>query len=233
MIRSALRRPLAVAGLTLLLSTGAAVLAPAAERPVPLPAPKTDLPAQGGSRSLVLAGGCFWGLQGMFEHVRGVTRVVAGYAGGEAATAHYRMVGTGETGHAEAVKIDYDPAVISYGQLLRLFFSTAHDATQVGGQGPDWGSQYRSAIFVGDEAETRVASAYIAELGASGRLHGRITTTLEPLRGFYPAEDYHQDYLIHHPDSAYIVINDAPKITALHRLYPDLYRDRPVRVAAE
>lgn len=231
MIRSALKRPLAFAALVALVSIGSAGLA--AERPVPLPAPAMDLPAASGPRSVVLAGGCFWGLQGMFEHVKGVTRVVAGYAGGEAGTAHYQMVGGGETGHAEAVKIDFDPAVISYGQLLRLFFSTAHDATQVGGQGPDSGPQYRSAIFVSDAAETRVAAAYIAQLGAEKRLHGPVTTTLEPLRGFYPAEDYHQDYLIHHPDAPYIVINDAPKITALHRLYPDFYRDRPVMVASD
>jgi peptide-methionine (S)-S-oxide reductase len=229
MIRPAPKRPLAVAAFAALLSFGSAGLA--AERPVSLPAPAADLPATGGLRSVVLAGGCFWGLQGMFEHVKGVKRVVAGYAGGEATTAHYQMVGSGETGHAESVKIDYDPAVISYGRLLQLFFSTAHDATQVGGQGPDEGPQYRSAIFVGDESEKRVAAAYIAQIGAGDRLHGRITTTLEPLHGFYPAEDYHQDYLIHHPDSMYIVINDAPKITALHRLYPDLYRDQPVMVA--
>jgi peptide-methionine (S)-S-oxide reductase len=229
MIRPAFKRPFALAAVAALVSIGSAGFA--AERPVPLPAPSADLPAQGGTRSVVLAGGCFWGLQGMFEHVKGVKRVVAGYAGGEAATAHYQMVGTGETGHAESVKIDYDPAEISYGELLRLFFSTAHDATQVGGQGPDWGSQYRSTIFVSDEAEKGVAKGYIAQLEAGGQLHGHITTTLEPLRGFYPAEDYHQDYLIHHPDAAYIVINDAPKIAALHRLYPALYRDQPVMVA--
>ena len=240
MVRSVSKRPLAVAALAALLCGGVAVPAPAAERPVRLPAPATDLPAQvvdrpaqGGTRSVVLAGGCFWGLQGMFEHVRGVTRVVAGYAGGDAATAHYGAVGSGETGHAESVKIDYDPAVISYGQLLQLFFSTAHDATQVGGQGPDSGPQYRSAIFVADAAERRVAAGYIVELGGSGLLHSTITTTLEPLRGFYPAEDYHQDYLIHHPDSLYIVMNDQPKITALHRLYPDLYRNTPVMLASE
>ena len=234
MIGSALKRPLAIAALAALLCGGAAVLAPAAERPVRLPPPAADLdPGAPGLRRVVLAGGCFWGLQGMFEHVRGVTRVVAGYAGGEAATAHYRTVGSGGTGHAEAVEITYDPAAISYGKLLQLFFSTAHDATQVGGQGPDSGPQYRSAIFVADAAERRAAEGYIAQLGAGGQLHGRITTTLEPLRGFYPAEDYHQDYLIHHPDSLYIVMNDAPKITALRRLYPGLYRDAPVRVAAD
>lgn len=228
MVRCITKRPLAVMALAALLCGAAAVLAPASERPVKLPAPLADLPAQGDTRSLVLAGGCFWGLQGMFEHVKGVTRVVAGYAGGDAATAHYRLVGSGETGHAESVKIDYDPAVISYGQLLQLFFSTAHDATQVGGQGPDVGSQYRSAVFVANAAERHVAAGYIAQLGGSGPLHRHITTTLEPLRGFYPAEDEHQDYLIHHPDSLYIVMNDQPKITALRRLYPDLYRDEPV-----
>lgn len=233
MVRSVSKRALAVAALAALLCGGVAVLALAGERPVKLPAPAADLRAQSGARSVVLAGGCFWGLQGMFEHVKGVTRVVAGYAGGDAATAHYGTVGSGETGHAESVKIDYDPALVSYGQLLQLFFSTAHDATQVGGQGPDVGSQYRSAIFVADATERHVAADYIAQLGGSGLLHGRITTTLEPLRGFYPAEDYHQDYLINHPDSLYIAMNDQPKITALHRLYPDLYRNTPVMVASE
>ncbi len=232
MVRSVSKHPLAVVALAALLCGAAAVLAPASERPVKLPAPLAEFPAQGGTRSLVLAGGCFWGLQGMFEHVKGVTRVVAGYAGGDAATAHYRMVSSGETGHAEAVKIDYDPAVISYGQLLQLFFSTAHDATQVGGQGPDVGPQYRSAVFVADATERHVAADYIAQLGGSRLLHGDITTTLEPLRGFYPAEEDHQDYLIHHPDGLYIVMNDQPKITALHRLYPDLYRDEPVVLAS-
>lgn len=232
MNRSTFKRPLAVACVAALLCGGVAVIAGAAERPVKLPAPAADLPAGAGTRSVVLAGGCFWGLQGMFEHVRGVTRVVAGYSGGAADTAHYQTVGSGETGHAESVKIDYDPAVISYGRLLQLFFSTAHDATQVGGQGPDSGSQYRSTIFVSGEAERGVAAGYIAQLGQTGLLHGAITTTIEPMRAFYPAEGYHQDYLIHHPDSMYIVINDAPKITALHRLYPDLYRDKPVMLAA-
>ena len=205
----------------------------AAEPNVRLPAPKADLAARAGTRSVVLAGGCFWGLQGTFEHVKGVTRVVAGYAGGDAATAHYRIVSSGETGHAESVKIDYDPAVVSYGQLLQLFFSTAHDASQVGGQGPDEGSQYRSTIFVADAAERRVAAGYIAELGATALIHGPITTTLEPLRRFYPAEGSHQDYLIHHPDSPYIVTNDAPKIAALQRIYPELYRDKPVVLASD
>ena len=233
MLRPTFKRSLAAASLAALLCGGAALVARAAEPNLRLPAPEADLPARPGIRSVVLAGGCFWGLQGMFEHVKGVTRVVAGYAGGEAATAQYRTVGSGGTGHAESVKIDYDPTVVSYGQLLRVFFSTAHDATQVGGQGPDEGSQYRSAIFVSDAAERRVAADYVAQLGATNLVHGRITTTLEPARGFYPAEDYHQDYLIHHPDSMYIVVNDAPKIAALHRVYPELYRDQPVVMASE
>ena len=228
-----LQRFAAAAALGVLLCVGTAVLAPAAERSVKLPVPAADLPAGSGTRSLVLAGGCFWGLQGLYEHVKGVTRVVAGYSGGDAATAHYRMVGSGETGHAEAVKIDYDSAVISYGQLLQLFFSTVHDATQVGGQGPDTGPQYRSAVFVADDAEKRVAAGYIAQLEGTGLLGGRDTTTLEPLHAFYPAEGYHQDYLIHHPDSLYILMNDAPKIAAFRRLYPDLYRARPAMVASD
>ena len=232
MLRRTLKHA-AAASLAALLCGGAAQVARAAEPNVRLPAPATDLPAHAGTRSVVLAGGCFWGLQGMFEHVRGVTRVVAGYSGGVAATAHYPLVGSGETGHAESVKIDYDPAVVSYGQLLPLFFSRAHDATQVGGPGRDEGSQYRSTIFVADDAEKRVAADYIAQLGGTKLMHGPITTTLEPLRAFYPAEGYHQDYLIHHPDSMYIVMNDAPKIRALHRVYPELYRDEPVMVAAE
>ena len=211
---------------------GAATLAPASEKPMRLPSPAADVPAASGTRSVVLAGGCFWGTQGMFEHVKGVRRVVAGYAGGEAATAHYGMVGSGETGHAESIKIDYDPREISYGQILQLFFSAAHDPTQVDAQGPDEGSQYRSAIFVTNDAEQQVARRYIAQLSASGVFHHAIATKIEPLRGFYPAEGYHQDYLIHHPDSMYIVMNDLPKIAALHSLYPDLYRDKPVTTAA-
>lgn len=229
--RKGLHRAFILAGVAALLCAGAATLAPAAGRPVRLPAPVADLPASADTRSVVLAGGCFWGTQGMFEHVKGVRRVVAGYAGGEAATAHYQMVGSGETGHAEAIRIEYDPQQISYGQILQLFFSTAHDPTQVDAQGPDEGTQYRSAIFVANDEEKQVAVRYIAQLGASGIFHNPIATKLEPLHGFYPAEGYHQDYLIHHPDSMYIVLNDLPKISALHSLYPDLYRDKAVTTA--
>ena len=219
-------------GVAACVALGAATLAPASEKPMRLPPPATDVPAAGGTSSIVLAGGCFWGTQGMFEHVRGVTRVVAGYAGGQAGTAHYEMVGSGQTGHAESIKIEYDPRQISYGRLLQLFFSAAHDPTQVDAQGPDEGSQYRSAIFVANDEERKVAQDYIAQLGASGAFHHPVATRIEPLHGFYPAEGYHQDYLIHHPDSMYIVMNDLPKISALHNLYPDLYRDKPVTAAA-
>ncbi len=225
------RTLLLTAGAASALCLGLATLLPAAaESASRIEAPKEDLPAASSQRSLVLAGGCFWGLQGMFEHVKGVKRVTAGYSGGAAGTAHYEEVGSGETGHAESVKIDYDPSQISYGQLLQLFFSAAHDPTQVGGQGPDEGSQYRSAIFVADPQERQVAEHYIAQLGGSGEFNRKITTTVEPLKGFYAAEGYHQDYLIHHPESMYIVINDMPKISVLHKLYPDLYRAEPVRI---
>ena len=213
-----------------MLSAGAFALAPASERLAPLPAPRADLPRTGETRSVVLAGGCFWGLQGVFEHVKGVRRVLAGYAGGSADTAHYETVGSGLTGHAESVKIEYDPQAVSYGDLLKVFFSAAHDPTQAGGQGPDEGPQYRSTVFVANDEEKQVAEAYIGQLAQAKTFKGTITTTLEPLRGFYAAESYHQDYLIHHPDSMYIVINDAPKIGALHRLYPELYRAEPVMV---
>lgn len=215
----------AVAGSVLF---GIATLAPAAGRPVRVPAPQADLPASGTVQTAVLAGGCFWGTQGMFEHVRGVKRVVAGYAGGQADTAHYEMVGSGQTGHAESIRVEYDPRQVSYGQILQLFFSTAHDPTEVDAQGPDEGSQYRSAIFVASPEQKQVAERYIAQLDSAGVFHQPIATRIEPMRGFYPAEGYHQDYLIHHPDSLYIVRNDLPKISALHRLYPDLYRDQPV-----
>ena len=224
------KRALLVAGAAAALSVGWLTLAPASEKPVPLPTPASDLPRTGETRSVVLAGGCFWGLQGVFEHVKGVRRVVAGYAGGNADTAHYEMVGSGDTGHAESVKIDYDPQAVSYGELLKVFFSAAHDPTQVGGQGPDEGSQYRSTIFVANDEEKQVAAAYIGQLAQSKVYKEPISTTLESLHGFYAAEGYHQDYLIHHPDSMYIVINDAPKIGTLHKLYPELYRADPVKL---
>jgi len=190
-----------------------------------LPDPAVDIPlAQGtGTRTAVLAGGCFWGVEGVFEHVKGVTRVVSGYAGGTTDTASYDQVSSGRTGHAESVRISYDPARISYGQLLKVFFSVAHDPTELNRQGPDTGTQYRSAIFFSNDDQKRVADAYIAQLQAAHAFPRPITTRVTPLEGFYDAEAYHQDYLVHHPTQPYIIINDLPKITNLQRQYPDLY----------
>jgi len=191
----------------------------------PLPNPKIDTPpaAATGTRTAVFAGGCFWGMEGVFEHVKGVTRVVSGYAGGSAATAHYEQVSTGTTGHAESVRISYDPKRISYGQLLKVFFSVAHDPTELNRQGPDTGTQYRSAIFYTDGEQKRVADAYIAQLQAAHAFARPIVTEVTPLKGFYEAEAYHQHYLALHPDQPYIVINDLPKIANLQRQFPALY----------
>ena len=193
----------------------------------PLPDPAVDIPLArvSGLQTAVLAGGCFWGVEGVFEHVKGVTRVVSGYAGGKADTATYGQVSSGRTGHAESVRIFYDPARISYGQLLKVFFSVAHDPTELNRQGPDTGSQYRSAIFYASADQKRVADDYIAQLQAAGVFPGRIVTQVVPLKGFYDAEAYHQNYLDLHPDQPYIVINDLPKIADLQRQLPSLYVD--------
>jgi len=195
-----------------------------------IPSPVVDTPAAEarGAEVAVFAGGCFWGLQGMFEHVRGVSKVVAGYSGGDKATAHYEMVGTETTGHAESVEITFDPKQVSYGQLLRLFFSVAHDPTQLNRQGPDSGPSYRSEIFFASPAQERVARAYVKQLTEAKVFPLPIATKIEPLKAFYAAEDYHQDYLIHHPNQPYIVFNDIPKIEALKRTYPTVYREQPV-----
>jgi peptide-methionine (S)-S-oxide reductase len=195
-----------------------------------IPAPEIDTPAAEatGPQVAVLAGGCFWGLQGMFEHVKGVTRVVAGYSGGDKATAHYELVGTERTGHAESVQITFDPKQISYGQLLRLFFSVAHDPTELDRQGPDRGPSYRSEIFFASASQERVARAYVQQLTKAKVFASSIVTKIEPLKAFYAAEDYHQDYLIHNPHQPYIVYNDLPKIEALKQVYPQVYRAAPV-----
>ena len=199
-----------------------------------IPAPALDTPAAeaAGLQTAVLAGGCFWGLQGMFEHVQGVTKVVAGYSGGSRETAHYEMVGTERTGHAESVEITFDPKRISYGQLLRLYFAVAHDPTQLDRQGPDSGPSYRSEIFFDSPAQERVARAYVAQLDKAKVFSKPIVTRIERLKEFYPAEDYHQDFLVHNPTYPYIVVNDLPKIAALKRVYPELYRETPVLVSA-
>jgi peptide-methionine (S)-S-oxide reductase len=181
-----------------------------------------------GEQTAVLAGGCFWGMQAVFEHVKGVTRVTAGYAGGSANTATYEQVSTGSTGHAESVQITYDPSQISYGQLLKVFFAVAHDPTERNRQGPDVGTQYRSAIFYTSDEQRRIARGYIDQLTQAKLFPRPIVTEVVALHGFYPAEAYHQDYAVKHPDEPYIVINDLPKVERLRRQMVDLYRESPV-----
>jgi len=200
-----------------------------------LPAPTVDAPlaSHSGNATAVLAGGCFWGVQWVFEHVPGVTNVTSGYSGGAAATATYEQVSEGDTGHAETVRIAYDPSKVSYGQLLRVYFSVATDPTELNRQGPDTGSQYRSVIFYANSAQEKIAKDYVAQLGASHAFAAPIVTQVVPFKAFYPAEDYHQDYARLHPDALYIAINDAPKVAALQRELPALYRAQPVLWHAE
>jgi peptide-methionine (S)-S-oxide reductase len=201
----------------------------AAEQAVILPAPVVDNPkSAAAAQTAVLSAGCFWGVQGVFQHVRGVERVIAGYAGGERLTAHYEIVSSGNTGHAESVKITFNPAVISYGQILQIAFSVVHDPTQLNRQGPDVGSQYRSSVFYADDTQKHIAEAYIAQLQQAHVFPRPIVTRVDPLRGFYPAEDYHQDYLINNPTNPYIAFNDLPKIENFRKTYPELYRGQPV-----
>lgn len=205
----------------------------AAEKPIAVPAPALDNPlAPGGLQTAVLAGGCFWGTQGVFEHVKGVHKVLAGYAGGAKSTAHYDIVSTGTTGHAESIQVQFDPAKISYGEILRVFFSVAHDPTQLNRQGPDSGTQYRSSIFYADPTQEKIARAYIDQLQRAHVFNRPIVTRVDPLNGFYPAEGYHQDYLVHNPNVPYIMYNDLPKIENLKRVLPDMYSDRPVLTAS-
>jgi peptide-methionine (S)-S-oxide reductase len=198
-----------------------------------IPAAASDTANPASSEVAVLAGGCFWGQQGLFEHVKGVTKVVAGYSGGGKQTAHYGMVSDGNTGHAESVQITFNPHQVTFGQLLRIYFSVAHDPTELDRQGPDEGTQYRSEIFAASPEQEAIAKAYIAKLDAAHVFAVPMVTRVEPLKGFYPAEDYHQDYLVQNPDSAYIQINDLPKIEALKRVWPDFYRAKPVLLAAK
>ena len=215
-----------------ILAVSCGVNAEAVNRSIPAPALDTPAAEANGSQVAVLAGGCFWGLQGMFEHVKGVTKVVAGYSGGDKATAHYEMVGTETTGHAESVEITFDPKQVTYGQLLQLYFSVAHDPTQLNRQGPDSGPSYRSEIFYANATQERIAKAYVAQLTQAKVFSAPIVTKIEPLKAFYAAEDYHQDYLILHPNQPYIVINDLPKIDALKRVYPQFYRPTAVALTA-
>jgi peptide-methionine (S)-S-oxide reductase len=198
-----------------------------------LPAPSADeQSATGESESAVFAGGCFWGVQGVFQHVKGVANAVSGYAGGEASTAQYETVSTGDTGHAESVRVTFDPHQVTYGKLLQIYFSVAHDPTELNRQGPDTGTQYRSEVFAASPDQARIAKAYVAELNQAHAFDAAIVTKIEPLKGFYPAEAYHQDFLVRNPTYPYIAINDLPKVAALKRLFPDQYRPDPVLVGA-
>ena len=196
----------------------------ASARSIPDPAVDAPLASAKGEQTAVLAGGCFWGVEAVFEHVKGVSDVKSGYSGGSRETAQYQKVGTGETGHAESVKITYDPAQISYGQLLKVFFSVAHDPTELNRQGPDTGTQYRSAIFYANDEQKRIAQAYIDQLNRAKVFERPIVTEVAALKSFNEAEAYHQDYLVNHPDEPYIVINDMPKVENLKKQLPGLYK---------
>lgn len=194
--------------------------------PTVLPAPAADVPraAKPGKETVVFAGGCFWGVQAVFQHVRGVIDATSGYAGGDAKTAQYDLVSTGETGHAESVRVTYDPSKVTYGQLLQVFFSVAHNPTELNRQGPDEGTQYRSAVFFTSADQKRVTDAYIAQLTGAKVFPAPIVTQVVPLPAFFPAEAYHQNYAARHPHDPYIAFNDAPKVEHLQQLFPSLYR---------
>jgi peptide-methionine (S)-S-oxide reductase len=203
----------------------------AAEEAVIIPAPAADVQAADGIQTAILAGGCFWGVQGVFQHTAGVLNAVSGYSGGAKATANYTMIGTGTTGHAEAVEIKYDPKKISYGKLLQIFFSVVHDPTQLNRQGPDSGTQYRSAIFTTSDEQKKVAEAYIAQLNAAKVYRKPIVTKIGPLDAFYAAEAYHQDYLTLHPNQPYIAYNDIPKVENLKKIFAENYIEKPTLVS--
>lgn len=219
-----------------LICAGLGVLAWAAARPndgranpkAPFPKPQVDAPlaASKSKETAVVAGGCFWGIQGVFKHLKGVISSTSGYAGGEAGTAHYEEVSTGTTGHAESVRIVFDPSQISYGQILMIFFSVAHNPTELNRQGPDYGTQYRSSIFYAGDDQKKIAEAYIAQLDGAKIYSQPIVTKVVSLQGFYPAENYHQDYLDHHTYEPYIMMNDLPKLNNFKKEYPELYRER-------
>ena len=213
-------------GFALFLVVGITACGTATASVTAIPNPILDVPLTSarGEQIAVLAGGCFWGVEAVFEHVKGVIKVTSGYSGGAADTAQYGTVSSGETGHAESVRIVYDPSKISYGQLLKVFFSVAHDPTELNRQGPDTGTQYRSAIFYGNEEQQRIAEAYIDQLNKARVFGAPIVTKVTALQSFYEAEGYHQDYLAHHPDEPYIIVNDLPKVENLRKLLPGLYK---------
>ena len=221
-----------ITGALLLTALALRIMPAAAQEGIALPAPAIELPAsQAPSEVMVIAGGCFWGVQGVFQHVKGVSNAISGYAGGAKSTAIYEVTNSGTTGHAESVQVTYDPRQVTYGQLLQVFFSVAHDPTQLNRQGPDTGTQYRSTIFAANAAQADVAKAYIAQLNQARAFRKPIATTIEIGREFYPAEKYHQDFLVRNPTYPYIVYNDLPKIANLKRLLPARYRAEPVLVS--
>jgi peptide-methionine (S)-S-oxide reductase len=227
-------RPLIRIAIAMLVGLAPA-LSSCAESATVIPAPAVDEPSAGGSGSetAVLAGGCFWGVQGVFQHLKGVKQVLSGYAGGSKDTAEYETVSTGRTGHAESVSITFDPRVVSYGRILQIYFSVAHDPTQLNRQGPDSGTQYRSAIFAMDERQRHIAQQYVQQLDRAGVFRHPIVTKIDAFTGFYPAEGYHQNFATLHPEHPYIAFNDRPKIENFKRLFPDWYQAAPVLVGSE
>jgi peptide-methionine (S)-S-oxide reductase len=204
-----------------------------AEPAVMIPAPKVDnSKVAGAPQTAVIAGGCFWGMQGVFQHVRGVKKVLSGYSGGDRSTAEYEKVSTGTTGHAESIEITFDPAQITYGQVLQIAFSVGFDPTELNRQGPDTGTQYRSDIFYADDTQKDIATAYIAQLNQAKVFPKLIVTRVDPLHGFFVAEDYHQDYLFLHPNQPYIAFNDIPKVNNLKKVFPEIYTEKPMLVSA-
>lgn len=232
--KSAPRRMALFAALALAALMGGALMLPGsasfAGEGIAIPAPSIDEAATSGTQTAIFAGGCFWGVQGVFQHVDGVISATSGYTGGSGANPSYDMVSTGTTGHAEAVKIVYDPSKVTYGHLLQIFFSVVADPTTLNSQGPDHGTQYRSAIFPTNAAQAKIAKTYITELGAAKVYGGAIVTTIEPQAKFFPAEDYHQDFLTLNPTYPYIVVNDLPKVADLKQLFPGDYKIKPVLV---
>lgn len=227
-----MRKTRTFAAVTAALLSLAFLPAPAAasSEPVAIPAPRIDAAASDGLQTAVFAGGCFWGVQVVYQHTSGVVNAVSGYAGGAKETAHYTRTNDGDTGHAEAVEIKFDPKKISYGKLLQIFFSVVHDPTQLNRQGPDAGTQYRSTIFAQTDEQKKVAEAYIAQLDAAKVFHGKIATTIESGKPFYIGEDYHQDYATRNPYQPYILINDRPKIGHMAKYFPADFREKPVLV---
>jgi peptide-methionine (S)-S-oxide reductase len=232
MRRSALSLLAATTALSLAFALAFAAPTRAAEDAVVIPAPVVDAAPASGIQTAVVAGGCFWGVQGVFQHTAGVVNAVSGYAGGTKATADYHTVSSGTTGHAESVEIKYDPKKISYGKILQIYFSVAHDPTQLNRQGPDTGTQYRSAIFTTSDEQKKVAEAYIAQLNGAKVFNKPIVTKVGALEAFYPAEAYHQDYLTLHPSQPYIAYNDIPKVENLKKLFADNYIEKPTLVSA-